>query len=99
MMHRPVHVYYKNSPLHYLPEGSMALTKFAIICGVPQSVAMIHVLQGLGGEHLEVTKGMWKTRMCRYVTPEQQRKAFEFWDKHKVRYRRPVLAVQCEATL
>lgn len=84
-MYRP----YSNSPLNNLPKGSMAALRFALSVGVPESAMVRHMTRGIDGERLEVTKVIWQCRLCRYVTPDQQRAAMAFWDRHKVRYRKP----------
>ena len=84
-MYRP----YSNSPLNNLPKGTLPLVRFASLVGVPISSVMKHIAPGVDGDRIEVTKVIWQCRMCRYVTPDQQNKAFEFWDKHRVRYRKP----------
>lgn len=81
--------YYANSPLHNLPKGTVAITRFASMVGIAQSAIMRHVAPGINGDRIAVTKVIWQERLCRYVTPEQQQAAFVFWDKHGIKYRKP----------
>jgi len=86
------------SPRNDLPEGTLSLTQFILAAGVPYSIATRHVWQGLGIERMSVTTTMRYGRVVCYVTPDQQRAAFEFWDKHGIKYRKPVLALEVEAS-
>ena len=81
--------YYASSPLNSLPKGTLPLFRFASLVGVPISSVIKHIAPGIDGDRIEITKVMWQCRMCRYVTPEQQKAIAAFWDKHKVRYRKP----------
>jgi hypothetical protein len=91
--------YYKNSPLHGLPEGTISFTRFALRCGVAPTALTRHIAQGIDGERIPVTKADFQERLCSYLTPDQQRAAFAFWDKHHVKYRKPVSARESEAAL
>lgn len=84
-----MHYPYSNSPLNSLPKGTLSLVRFASLVGVPISAVMKHVAPGIDGDRIEITKVLWQCRLCRYVTPDQQRAAMAFWDRHKVRCRKP----------
>jgi len=79
---------YRDSPLRSLPTGTMSLVRFASLTGVPLSRMVKHVVHGVDGERIEITKVICQCRLCRYVTPEQQKAAMAFWDRHGVSYRR-----------
>jgi len=68
------------------PRGTISMTRFAVIHCVSHSVMKRCVLAGIAGEHIEVTEVTLRQHVHRYLTPEQQRKALEFWVRHGVLY-------------
>jgi len=76
---------YYNLPLARLTIGTVSLSQFAWVCKVPSSA----ITQVIDGERIEIAETVWRGRVCRYLTPEQQCLALAFWDRHNVRHRKP----------
>ena len=70
------------------PEGTMSAYEFATRRGVAVESLRNDILYGVDGERIEVTEIPRMNRLMRYLTPEQQKKALEFWDRHGVKYRK-----------
>ncbi len=81
--------HYANSPLRHLPPGTVSFTRFLSQAGVKESDGVRSVIGGIDGERLEVTKidDSATRRTVRYLTPEQQRAAYDFWKRHGIRHR------------
>jgi len=73
---------------HEYPPGTLSAQHFAVKHGVPEGLLRQHIDVGIDGECVEAVKLAYGRQVRRYLTPEQQSKAFEFWDRHGVRYRR-----------
>lgn len=70
------------------PAGTVSAQQFAVRHGVPELAFRLHIDVGIKGECVEAVKLHRGSLVWRYLTPEQQQKAFEFWDRHGVRYRK-----------
>ncbi len=81
-------------PLEELPEGTISLVYFAIKHNVAKHVINSHISDGIKGERIEVTRLPAGRQMRRYLTPDQQRKAMAFWDRHGIKYRKPAEKVE-----
>ena len=82
-----------NTPPPELPVGTMSLTRFAWLSGIDTARLTNQVKRGL----LEVTEHQVRSRVRRYFTPDQQRAAYAFWDRHGITYRKPAAARESEA--
>jgi hypothetical protein len=72
-----------------LPEGSVAARDFYLEKGISPTELRYHTERGIYGDFLETTDIPHKTRpgfKYRYLTPDQQRKAVEYWKEHGVNY-------------
>jgi hypothetical protein len=76
-----------------LPEGTVSLTRFVVQTRVSEGLITRHISLG----HIEVIDVNWGVRRVRYFTPDQQRAAFAYWDKHGIAYRKPVAVRGSEA--
>ncbi|SRR6266705_6688116 len=74
------------------PEGTMTAHDFYTAHGVTYGRLRYHVEQGIHGDFLEVTTIPHPTREGykeKLLTPDQQRKAIEYWKKHGVIFTMP----------
>lgn len=74
-----------------LPKGTITFSQVWGIFGV--SAALLE--RQIGEGHIEVTA---IGRYYRYLTPDQQRKAMQYWDECGVKYRKPVSDEESEAS-
>lgn len=70
------------------PKGTMSAQHFAIRHGVPELAFRQHIDVGIKGECVEAVKLSRGSLVWRYLTPEQQRAALAFWDRHNIKYQR-----------
>ncbi|HEX3640531.1 MAG TPA: hypothetical protein VHV10_04520 [Ktedonobacteraceae bacterium] len=73
-----------------LPDGSVSARDFYAENGLPLHYVRSHVERGIYGDFLETTDIPHKTRQgfkFHYLTPEQQKKAIEFWDRNHIEYK------------
>src|SRR5882762_6437952 len=72
-----------------LPPGSMLFADFAEKYGVPRGTFSHHVRVGIAGEKVETVERPKPGRSDhteRWLTPEQQQKALDFWRHHGVKF-------------
>jgi excisionase family DNA binding protein len=72
-----------------LPVGSMRVVEFAAKYGISRSTVMHHVQKGIAGERLETIEKAKPSRPGqseRWLTPDLQEKALQFWQRYGVRY-------------
>lgn len=88
-----------------LPEGCILLRDFAMMYGVNPNTARDHATIGIGRgdkDRLEVSERLKPGRSLRpggnrapeterYLTPEQQRAALAYWQRHSVPYQEPLI--------
>lgn len=70
-----------------LPSGSRRASEFAEAHGIKVKTFRYHLLTGLGGEtvaHLAIAKPGRPGEIERWLSPEQQRQALDFWQRHAV---------------
>jgi len=75
-----------------LPDGTLAAADFARLHSLPYDTIKHHIKRGIGGDMLEVTEIPHRSRPNyteKFLTPEQQQKALDYWDRHRVRYQKP----------
>jgi len=65
-----------------LSDGCVYTKDFARVHGVPDSSFRRHINSGIGGDKIEAEK----SSKGRYLTPNQQKAALEFWDRHGVKH-------------
>lgn len=65
-----------------LPNGCVYTRDFARMHGVPDSSFRRHINSGIGSDKIEAEK----SSKGRYLTPNQQKAALEFWDRHGVKH-------------
>lgn len=65
-----------------LPDGCVYTKDFARMHGVPESSFRRHINSGIGSDKIEAEK----SSKGRYLTPNQQKAALEFWDRHGVKH-------------
>lgn len=68
-----------------LPAGSRRASEFAAAHGIGPKTFRYHLLTGLGGqrvEHMAIGKPGRPGEIERWLSPEQQQQALEFWYKH-----------------
>ena len=72
-----------------LPEGTVPLKHFAECQWMDQRgywmlgrIARRHASHGIRGDRLEAATLEYEGRLFFFATPEQQRKALEYWKKH-----------------
>ena len=66
------------------PPGTISLSRFAEMHCVTKMMLMRHIVTGIAGERIEVTETTLRKHVHRYLTPKQQRKALDFWDRYGV---------------
>jgi polyhydroxyalkanoate synthesis regulator phasin len=74
-----------------LPPGCLHASDFAALYGVNRITFRDHILKGLGGERVAVEERPKPGREHeteRYLTPEQQAAALDFWQRHGVPFAR-----------
>lgn len=74
-------------PVEPLPGGALSIQEFAKQQGVAPTTAINHAENGIRGEKLEVSTRPRPGRpdqVTRYLTPEQQQSALDYWYKHGV---------------
>jgi len=71
-----------------VPHGTLSVTRFATMYCVTAYMIEKHICIGIAGERIEVTEATLRRHVRRYLTPEQQQKALEFWDRHGIQYQR-----------
>jgi len=80
-----------SQPRTDLPDGSMLATEFARIHGVKRETFRDHLTKGIGKEK-EKAPASNRPKPGRefetewYLTPDQQRAALDFWERHGVRF-------------
>jgi len=75
-----------------LPPGSMLFADFGEKYGVPRGTISHHVRVGIAGEKIETVERPKPGRPDhteRWLTPEQQEKALDFWRRHGVKFSPP----------
>lgn len=65
-----------------LPDGCVYTKDFARVHGVPESSFRRHINSGIGSDKIEAEK----SSKGRYLTPNQQKAALEFWNRRGVKY-------------
>ena len=76
-----------------IPDGSMLFADFAAMYGVDRTTFRRHCTSGIQGDCVETIErpkpGGRKGDIERWLTPDQQRAALAFWDRHRVKYWKP----------
>lgn len=76
-----------------IPPGSLLMTDFAAQYGVHRSTALRHCTQGIKGDYIEAIErtkpGGRRGDKERWLSPEQQKKAIQFWIRHNVKFTQP----------
>jgi hypothetical protein len=71
-----------------VPQGTLSLSRFAIMHCITQKMMRRYVNVGIEQECINVTEISLRNHIHRYLTPEQQKAAREFFDKYGIQYLR-----------